>query len=213
MVQDTPWSDKDFFCVLTECFRLFSLASQKLILSVYALLGKPNTGTSAVGIKQICGEMQLIPGTHAAQQWDPKCPSALGSADVGLGQDGLGMHSLSLLWSDKPRLVREPLNCVLRRESSGMLSFLKKMRMEQHSVFWIPLGRLVMCLCLFFVCLFVFCFLANNIPWWQSQLRKHMMHTWSRIRAELTYLFKDWTWYLYLTNHGILTSWVNQQQL
>ena len=101
MVQDTPWSDKDFFCVLTECFRLFSLASQKLILSVYALLGKPNTITSAVGIKQICGEMQLIPGTHAAQQWDPKCPSALGSADVGLGQDGLGMHSLSLLWSDK----------------------------------------------------------------------------------------------------------------
>lgn len=101
VVQDTPWSDKDFFCVLTECFRLFSLASQKLILSVYALLGKPNTITSAVGIKQICGEMQLIPGTHAAQQWDPKCPSALGSADVGLGQDGLGMHSLSLLWSDK----------------------------------------------------------------------------------------------------------------
>lgn len=37
VVQDTPWSDKDFFYVLTECFRLFSLASQKLILSVYVL--------------------------------------------------------------------------------------------------------------------------------------------------------------------------------
>lgn len=82
---------------MTERFRLFSLASQKLILSVYVLLGKPNTVTSAVGIEQICGEMQLIPGTHAAQQWDPKCPSALGSADVGPGQNGLGMDSLSLL--------------------------------------------------------------------------------------------------------------------
>ena len=65
--------------------------------SIVINVGKPNTVTSAVGIEQICGEMQLIPGTHAAQQWDPKCPSALGSADVGPGQNGLGMDSLSLL--------------------------------------------------------------------------------------------------------------------